>query len=205
MIELQQVKDIYPFNRLELKDFNRIINLFRVETFRKGKYIYYQGDKVDTLFFLLKGRVSLYKWIDSEKEKLFREVSFGNWMAVSEALLREPYFFDARTGYEVSVLSIPADSIKRLLEYKDIRESIIISMAEWSNFYNRQAVNSTCISALEDFISRSKCDIIEITQEKLSLRLGYTRECINKNLKKLEARGDIKLERSKIVRTGYML
>lgn len=205
MIDLQQVKEIYPFNRLELRDFNRIVNLFRVDTYRRGKYIYYQGDRADNLFFILKGRVSLYKWIESEKEKLVREVSFGKWLATSETFLGEPYFFDARSGDDVTILSISAGSINRLLEYNDLRESIFISIADWNSFYNRQIVHKTCMSALEDFISRSNSDIIEITQDNLSLRLGYTRECINKNLKKLEARGDIKLERSKIIRLDYEL
>ncbi|MDC7125205.1 MAG: helix-turn-helix domain-containing protein, partial [Spirochaetales bacterium] len=77
-------------------------------------------------------------------------------------------------------------------------KSIIHSIALWNNDYNEMIKNETCLSTLRKYINNSQSGTITITQDKLSNILGFTRESINKNLKKLESEGFIKLERSKI-------
>lgn len=200
MVDLQLVKSIYPFNKLEHKDFNKVVNLFKICSYRNGKFLYYQGDRADSLHFILKGKVSLYKWVDSEKERFIREVSIGNWLACSEALLKESYYFDAKAEDNVISLNIPIGSLNQLLADDTINISILNSIANWNRFYNTLLVKKTCLLALEEFIIESDNDIIDITQDHLSIKLGYTRESINKNLKKLECSGLIKLERSKIIK-----
>lgn len=200
MIDPQTIRKLHPFNKLNNNDFNRIISNCKICSYRKGKYIYYEGDKAGSFYFILEGTVGLYKWVDLEKDKLIKEIMFGKWLASSEVILDEPYFFDAKANSDVLCLNIPMNSLKQFLAILEINNSLINSIANWNYEYNSLLINKTCLTVLKKYITESDSKIIVITQDKLSSLLGYTRECINKNLKKLESSGVIKLERSKIIK-----
>lgn len=200
MIDPKIIKKLHPFSKLNSNDFNRIIANCKICSYRKGKYIYYEGDKAESFYFILEGTVGLYKWIDLEKDKLIKQFMFGKWLASSELILDEPYFFDAKANSTVLCLKIPLNSLTQFLSILDINKSIMNSIASWNFEYNSLLKNKTCLTVLKKYISESESNNIIITQDKLSNLLGYTRECINKNLKKLESNGIIKLERSKIIK-----
>lgn len=200
MIEVDKIRELHPFSRLNSSEFNCVISYGVICTYRKGKYLYYEGDNTEYLYFLMEGSVNLYKWIDPDKKKLISEVMLGSWLAASELILNETYFFDSKTKSSVTCLKFPKSYLNKLLSITEINSSIINSLASWNQSYNSLLVNETCMTILKKYISESDTDIIMITQDKLSSILGYTRECINKNLKKLETNGLIRLERSKIIR-----
>lgn len=200
MIDLHKIIKLYPFNKLSNNICSNLISKCKICSFRKGKYIYYEGDVADYFYFILEGTVSLYKWIDSDKDKLIKEFMFGKWLACSEIILNEPYFFDAKAKRDVTCLKISRNNLNYVLSIDEINKSVLHSIATWNNVYNEMLKSETCISTLKNYIKNLELTVIHITQDELSNILGYTRETINKNLKKLESQGYIKLERSKILK-----
>lgn len=201
MADLELIHNLYPFNKMDNKSFNRILSLFKINTYRKGKYLTYQGDRTESLFFILKGRVACYKWVNSHKEKFIKEAGLGSWIGVSETLLETPCFFDVKSLSDVSTLTIPSKGLNQLLENREISEALFYNLAEWNQFFSSQLREKSCLTTLEEFISTENEEIIEITQDQLSVKLGFTRESINRNLKKLEEKGQIRVERSRIIKT----
>lgn len=199
MIDLTLLTAFYPFNQLSKNDLNSLLRFIKVISFRKGKYINYQGDKLENFYFVLEGVVSLYRWVNDEKEILVKDIIVGEWLNISELLNGELIYYDSRTKTDVTIISFSSSSLDMLLENPLINRSLIHDVARWNNHYYKKANQSTCYTSLKDFIENSNSTEITITQNKLSEKLGYTRESVNKNLKKLEDEGVIKLERGKIL------
>lgn len=199
MIDINQLTTVYPFNQLNRNDLNTLIRHMKVVSYRKGKYITYQGDKLDDFYFILDGVVSLYRWINDDKELLIKDVIIGEWLNLNESISGNLIFYDSRVKSDATLIKMDRTSLNILLDNPVINRSIIHWLAAWNNHYYKQNSYATCYTALLEFIEESDSNEIKITQNKLSEILGYTRESVNKNLKKLEDEGFIKLERGKIL------
>lgn len=199
MIDLKQLTAFYPFNQLSKNDLNSLLRYIKVVSYRKGKYINYQGDKLDNFYFVLDGVVSLYRWANDEKEVLVKDIIIGEWLNISELFNGELIYYDSRAKTDLTVIKFNSSSLEILLNNSIINRSLIHDIARWNNHYYKKANQSTCYTSLLEFIENSNSMEITITQNKLSEKLGYTRESVNKNLKKLEDEGVIKLERGKIL------
>lgn len=189
---------LYPFNRLPRDHLSSIYYLGKIENYRKGKYIYYQGDSSDSFYFLIDGSVKLYLWDSNEKEILVKEEYPGSWLAISEGSLNKCNFYDLRAAKDSTLLRLDRKYLKKLLTLEEVNLSIVQSISNWNFYYKDQSTNNSCMDKLKEFILNNEDQIITITQEELALKLGYTRESINKNLKKLEQMGEIVLRRGSI-------
>lgn len=189
-----------PFSLLDKSQFNRLLYFSKVESFRKGKYIYYQGDPVKNIYFIIDGRVNLYMWDNKDRENLMKEEIKGNWLGISECSMNELYQFDARALTDIKTLTINKVSFNELLNIPELNYSIIHSLSKWNHFLRSKLTKGSCLEELEEYINSSSSRKIDITQDMLAVKLGFTRESINKNLKKLESDGFIELGRGYVIK-----
>jgi len=200
MIEFEKLVKIYPFNKLKKNDLNQLLLHCKFMHFRKGKYITYEGDRLVNIYFIIEGTVKLYKWMTDDKKRFIKDKIMGQWISISESIINSNHYFDAKANSNVICLEIPIETINKMIENPIINKSILVSLADWNKDYNKILINKTCLDTLKKFIKEFEHNEIEITQEQLSNNLGYSRESINKNLKKIEDLGIIKIERSKIIK-----
>lgn len=189
-----------PFSLLNKTQLNKLLYLSKVESFRKGKYIYYQGDPAKKIYFVMSGRVNLYMWDSNDRETLLKEEIQGSWLGISECSINDVYYFDARAHTDIKTLTFSKVSLNEILNITEFNTSIINSLSKWNHFLRYKISMGSCLEELENYISSSSTSRIEITQEVLAVKLGFTRESINKNLKKLESKGTIQLGRGYIIK-----
>lgn len=200
MNEINIIEKVFPFNKMDKGQLNRILGHFIIKSYRKGKYINYQGDKVESVNFILQGSVILYKWIGDNKERNLREIGIGEWFNLSEAISRDFLHYDSRANENSIILSSPVEKLEIILNNEIINRSIIQSLTSLNCHYNYLISNDSCLTSVIRFINNQSNKTISITQDELSVKLGYTRESINKNLKKLESENIIELKRGKIIK-----
>lgn len=200
MNEINIIQKVFPFNRLDTGQLNRVLAHFTVKSYRRGKYISYQGDRIESINFILQGTVTLYKWISDEKERNLREIGIGEWFNLSEALSRDFLHYDSRAKDNCIILSSSIEKLETILNIDVINRSIIQSLTSLNCHYNNLLSNDSCLTSIMKFIESYNSEVIPITQDELSIKLGYTRESINKNLKRLETENMICLKRGKIIK-----
>src|SRR5690625_6615263 len=61
------------FNHLEPAEMREIMSKSRQMIFKKGEIIYHQGDPLEYLYIVHRGRVKIYHLFESGKEQLLRD------------------------------------------------------------------------------------------------------------------------------------
>ncbi len=109
-----------------LTELKRIISERKVRLFKKDQVIYYDGDKGNGLYLILKGRVKTIKLANDGRELMTAIHSAEEYLGVNAMLSNEAYT-DTATAMEDSQLClIPKDQLDNLLNlYPDIAREFI--------------------------------------------------------------------------------
>jgi CRP-like cAMP-binding protein/CheY-like chemotaxis protein len=109
-----------------LAELKRIIAERKARLFKKDQVIYYDGDKGNGLYLILKGRVKTVKLASDGRELMTAIHSAEEYLGVNAMLSNEPYS-DTATAMEDSLLClIPKDQLDNLLNlYPDVAREFI--------------------------------------------------------------------------------
>src|SRR5690625_6169457 len=79
------------FNHLEPEEMREIMSKSRHMIFKKGEIIYHQGDPLEYLYIVHRGRGKIYHLFDSGKEQLLRILEpgevMGEWALLGEQVI----------------------------------------------------------------------------------------------------------------------
>ncbi|MBN2544701.1 MAG: Crp/Fnr family transcriptional regulator [Spirochaetes bacterium] len=200
---------IDDFKKFSQSEIYQIASMGIIKKFRKDAFIYYQNDSCDAVYYLISGLVEKIKFRNDYSSILLKSCDKNEWLGIAEAVHAGGYLYDARTK-EVSETIVFLK--KGFIEYysNNLKFSTYIGSKIVKELYNAHFHLDThtplekitgLIKARINSFGNNNIDYIElpITQEQLSELIGFTRETVNKSLKKMEKEGFIKLERGKIV------
>ncbi len=177
------------------------INCFNVLDFRKGKYLFYQGDKPNFAYYQTNG-VIVEEKICGNNNLLIGNFTIDRWYGLEELLLGINYFHDVCAKEDTTVLSISKYNLMNLLKTEQVKDCLLKEILKnyrtIENKLDADTPDKKIIKYLLSFSNNKNEYEIEITQEQISELLNFTRETINKYLKKMEKINVIQLSRGNI-------
>jgi len=203
---LSQSEDFKEFTQSEIYE---IASAGVIKKFRKDAFIYYQNDPCDAVYYLISGLTEKIKFRNDFSSILLKTCEKDEWFGIAEAVHGGGYLYDARSKEASEAIMF---SVKGFLDFygKNLKFSNYIAHKIVKELYNAhfhldahtplERITGLIKARINSFDNKTNDNIeLPITQEQLSELIGFTRETVNKTLKKMEKEGAIKIERGKII------
>ncbi len=204
------------FERLTAGELSRLESRCRVRNFVRGNLIYLPSDQADAVLLLTSGRVKICSLTDEGKQAILAFVEPGELfgeLAVVESGRREEY---AEACEASTVVLIPAQVMQQLMqEHADVslgitkliglrRRRVERRLKHLLFRSNRQRLVHLLLELSEDYGTPVPDGVqlgIKLSHQDLANVIGSTRESVTLALGQLQAEGNLRLGRQKIVLT----
>src|SRR5699024_7617951 len=160
------VSKVPIFNHLEPKEMKDISKMSRHKVFEKGEIIYHEGEPLDYLYIVHRGRVKIYKLCESSKEQLLRILEPGEFMG-ELALFTEKMMDSYAATIEISEIC----AIHRNDSQKLMKTHPTIPFKILSEFSERLAETEKLVGQLSarDVETRTASYLIKLAEDKNTL------------------------------------
>lgn len=208
------VQEIPFFSLLTAKELELIDKIAGKNKFKKGEYIFFEGEAGDKFFIIKSGQVKLTKMIKNGDEQILNIFSKNDIIAEIVAFDKGNYPASALTMTPTEVIVFDQSELENLiLKHPSIGLKLLREMSGRL----RRAQQNVRDLALKDSSARvaglliflaekygeNKADKIvldiALTQAELANMIGSSRETVSRVLGKFEAEALIKTSRKKIV------
>lgn len=208
------VKEIPFFSLLTEKELKLIDNIAADKKFKKGEYIFFEGESGDKFFIIKDGQVKLTKMIKNGDEQILNIFSSNDIIAEIVAFDKGNYPASAITMTDTTVIVFDQSELESLiLKHPSIGIKLL---REMSGRLRRAQKNvrdlalkdsSARVAGLLIFLSekygKKKNDNvvldISLTQQELASMIGSSRETVSRVLGQFESEDLIKTSRKKII------
>ncbi len=197
------------YSAIKESELYEIITNGVLKKLRADSFLYYQDDKSDYTYYLIEGEIEIVKLKKNNSSILLKTIEKDEWLGIAELFYSGIFLNDVRVKKESFVLIYDNRTFKNLtLKFKDFQTFIMKRLAkEIFNIHYHLDSNSPfekiinlLKARIDSFSSKSDAETdLMITQEEISELIGYTRETVNKTLKKMQVEGLIKLKRGGII------
>ncbi|GAA0600361.1 Crp/Fnr family transcriptional regulator [Virgibacillus siamensis] len=187
------------FNHLTTKEMRKIVDKSRHRNFKKGESIYRDGDQLEYLYIVHRGRVKIYQLFESGKEQLLRILEPGEFMGELALFAEKTLDSYAEAMKDTEICTIHRDDMQDLMrEYPTIAVKIL------EQFSNRLDKTEKLVGQLstKDVETRLAGYLLELADEKsspgivlpmskkdLASYLGTTQETISRRLSSFQTDG----------------
>ncbi|MCF6181903.1 Crp/Fnr family transcriptional regulator [Lutibacter sp.] len=210
-LELKLKKSI-NFNLNLLAQNSKTKNLFYIKKYEKDAFLFEQGEKVDGIYFITKGKVKIFN-TEFAKSTILKLASKGDIVGLS-SLNFQKYLFSASALNHVKAYFISLKNLKKILKSTPKLSFLLINYLslELQYFELRQkhnalfSVKGKVIEALliiANSYGKSTEEGIEITyciqRKEIAAVANTTYETVIRELKKLKLKDVISVENQKIV------
>ena len=118
-MDIQEIKFIFsnttPFNKLDKRQMDKLINISEVREYKNGEIIYEEGGLADYLYVLLKGRVALFAKVDS-KELMIGIIKRGTCFGIISIFSESKHSVTSSSIESSFVLRITKEQFKGFLK-----------------------------------------------------------------------------------------
>ncbi len=195
-----------PFNKMNDSQWNTVRHAGVIQSMRKGKSFWYQGDRAHFCFVIISGTVRTQMYRSDESALDLGLFSSGDWIGVAELLLSGPYMTDCIASESCEVLSFSKSGLNQLLCIPVIHRWFLDEMARRQYALFSRVELMRPIDRLIRYLSEkdnAKNTIINCTQEEIAESIGTTRETVNRNLQKLQDEGLVRVGRGCVEVVDY--
>jgi CRP-like cAMP-binding protein len=172
-----------------LAELKRIIGERKARPFKKDQVIYYDGDNVNGLYLILKGRVKTIKLASDGRELMTGIHTTEAYLGVNAMLSNEPYSDTATTLEDSLLCLIPKDQLDTLLNlYPDVAREFIKLLSNHIREREEQllqlAYNSVRKRMADTLLRlhKQQSDGIKISREDLAAMAGVATETVSRTL-----------------------
>ncbi|MFT8870667.1 MAG: Crp/Fnr family transcriptional regulator [Sporolactobacillus sp.] len=214
--QLQQIKrqEIMNTNMFAMQNIDALKKIMTCATFRKGAGIYWEGDRADKLFYLVKGRVKLYQSAYDGKDLVLHYFTPNDMFGELSCFGFDSYVFTAEALTECTIGIIAEKDVDALLTEKP---DLALEFMRWLGlmsrytqiklrdliFYGKNgALASTLLRMIHGYGKKEGDGIhftIELTNTDLAQLIGSTRETVNRMLQQWKADGAISYYHGSII------
>lgn len=196
----------------EVKYYMSLIDIEANDTFIKA------GTKCTHIYIILSGKVSGIEWPMNEKSYSFKEFGPGDFFGEIECFADLPqYRISIVASTKCRVLSIPApyymewmhmDVDALYLRMQENMRRLITQTAEARKYLFMDGKNRLMVYLIRKYGQKLPIpELLELkqTRNQISDEVGFSIKTLNRNIKKLEELGLIRVEKGKIVieKAGY--
>ncbi len=190
----------------ELKEFQKLSEKRHVRICHKKEFLFMEGQTLNDIYFINKGRIKTYKSNEEGKELITGIHTNGEFLGYASLLEDLPSHESAIVIDEAEIAIIPkADFLSLLYSSKDIARKFIKllsnNLAEAENrlldlAYQsvRQRVAGTLLKLKDKMGTDGHKDIITIARKDISNIVGTATESLNRTLADFKDEGMIELE-----------
>lgn len=198
-----EIRKLPLFSDLSEEQLEKISAIVRVRALKRKQVLFREGDPVEGMFFVLDGRLKLYKLAPDGKEHILHVVSPGQGFAEAAVFMRGGYPAFAEALQASSVLCLPkAEFIGLMREEPDISLAIIATMSRYLKLFadriedlSLKDVSARFARWMLKLAEEKGCDFwdLEITKSELASQLGTVSETLSRTLRKFQDEGWIQV------------
>lgn len=184
-----ELKDIPLFSGLSDRQLTELQTHMHVKHFSKDNIVFYEEEKSEYLYILMKGNVRLYKTTPSGKEVYLHGMTAPTVIALFPAL--ERVAFPATCGFisEGTVGLLPLEEFHKCLENLDFSLAIIKSMSKRMKLLENLLHKETIFSSeakIADLISNNAKIFQHLKNNEIASMLNITPETLSRILTKMK-------------------
>lgn len=205
MIDTKIFSDIYLFENLDRDQLERLGQVSDIREFKKGAYLFFEGDDPNGLHILTKGVLKLYK-SDIKGHEVVLKYFYPSCLVGELADLDHlPYPSSAVFETDGEVITINSDIFKKeFLECPAVSLSIIRSLSrKLRNLHNVISRNLTMDSTgrVAKFIYENEDLFSQLKQNKVAAILNITPETLSRVVRKFKEANIIEIRDHKFIVT----
>ena len=195
-----KLKEIPLFSNLDIEDLKELDNISTIKHLKKGEIIFYQGDKSDFLYLLIKGDAKIYR-IDNKGNKIILHQFIAPSLLAERANLTEiPYPANCVMESDGSVLKINFEAFKLLMRKADIcfkiMQSLLKKMTSLEDVIDNIILDTQ--TRIAKFIYENPEAFETLKQHSIANILNIKPETLSRKLKKFKELKIIENQHSKL-------
>lgn len=180
----------------------QLLNASRTKSYLAGESLFSQGDSADCMFFVDRGKVSLYRLMPSGDEKPFKVFMAGDFIA-EIAMFMQPrvYPMSARIEQNTELLTFSYRDIQKVvsaspelsIKVMEFMSNKIKNLMDTIDILTQVNANQRLVMKLADLYRTQKPQqnrvSLPVTKRLLATQLGMTPETLSRTIKKLKIDG----------------
>ncbi len=206
----ENLRNIYLFRPLDSSLLQEISMLATEHHYKRGQYIFMEGQTRDTVFFLINGALKIYNVDDSGREIIRNIVSAGQLFPQTGFFDMCPYPGTAEAITQSTIISISGRAFETwLLRNVTILQNVVqIMNGQIQQLQARQqelTLNDSCdrLAAILRYLAQEHGHIqgtnvripIPLNQSEIANMVGMTRESVNRVWRQMHAEGIVSTDR----------
>ncbi len=202
------IEDLFPRLSGEEKLLDEIVRYSSVRKFSKGDILIDYGADIAFVPLVISGLIKIMRENEDDREVLLYFLSSGNTCAASFSccLIKKRSEIKAVCEEDSTILFIPLEFADRWLEKYSTWRNFVFEMMEERLFSMIDTVDRLAFANLDeklwDYLTErcflQQSEEINTSHLEIARDLNASREAISRMLKKLEDKGQVKLDRNKI-------
>lgn len=207
-IETELLQSMPYFSGLEAAELDAMKELFREIKFDKGAHFLKEGDRSDSLYFVVSGLVKVYKTSAGGREQVLHIAAPGDSLNDVSLYDDGPIAAGMLSLTPIVLYTIRKDAVMKILNGNSrIMINVIRSLAQRirrdSNLLEDLSSTQVLVRLAKLFLGRLGGEEytvgLNLTQRDIAGLVGSSREMVNKSLRILEEKGGIRLSRGRVI------
>lgn len=208
------IENQYNFRNADTNEIKQMVSFAKYRRYNEGSYLFYEGEPVQHLFFILEGAVNLHCFRKDESLQRWANITGGNMISVYELYRwNRKHHESAHCLKDTIVAMIPIDDFfNHIIKLSTIAQAIVDYMA----FIIEERTEELLCVSVQDKLSlyfkrqimyfkryKTEDGIIKLFRDhyydQIAEITGCARETVNRELKRLEKEGRIRLTKEHII------
>jgi CRP-like cAMP-binding protein len=217
-VKIEELKNLEMFNNISESTIGKILEESDVKEHRAGEILFEDKEDVFTVYFVLKGIVSLYKINECGQKKVI--FMLGKGKIINEVIIKElPASINCEIFEDAVILGIKKEKLLNIMkEDFDLCKNIIISLSSKTRRLYRQLKNTPSSIKIEKRLAAKLYKLakdygvehedgividMEISITYMADLLGSQRETVSRAMKVLQKNNLINYKSKKIIISNF--
>ncbi|MGG7145224.1 Crp/Fnr family transcriptional regulator [Clostridium butyricum] len=217
-VKIEELKNLEMFNNISESTIGKILEESDVKEHRAGEILFEDKEDVSTVYFVLKGIVSLYKINECGQKKVI--FMLGKGKIINEVIIKElPASINCEIFEDAVILGIKKEKLLNIMkEDFDLCKNIIISLSSKTRRLYRQLKNTPSSIKIEKRLAAKLYKLakdygvehedgividMEISITYMADLLGSQRETVSRAMKVLQKNNIINYKSKKIIISNF--
>jgi CRP/FNR family transcriptional regulator len=208
------LKRVPLFAGLNEKEMKEIISIASLKQVEKRKILFSDCEEASGFYFILSGKVKLYKVSPDGKEQIIHVVSALDAFGEASLFVKGSHPFYAETLNDCQLLFFPKrDFLQMLKKSPRLSANMTITLSDYVKRLS-SLVEDLSLKEVPSRIAKYLLDLplrqskggkrtekveLDLSRAQLASRLGTIRETLSKNLARMKAKGFIDIKRNRIL------
>lgn len=184
----------------------RLLDSSKIISLKTSSTVFHQGDACNNYLIILNGKVKVFTRAENGREILLYRLFQGDSCVITTSCLfgHKNYPAEGETETEVTALAIPANQFNNVLKNSEIFREMVFSafsshLSELITLVEEVAFGKVDVRLAKHLLEqRDEDNILTSTHQNIATELGTAREVISRQLKDMESKGYIEINRGNI-------